>query len=192
MVVGNVTRKTKLVLSILFPILLISWNLGFDLGAFGSILYRNMLTAWVFAASTFIALLYVRWHDKVQIRTISFIILAIPVLWPVIDYVDHNIPNIYVHYFVIFDYVLILLGLVYSAYLFLKVIKNDIFDPLTNKNKIFIVFAALVFSSIGFFSGYRNDLFFECAHFRLSGDYIPKNCHRGPNADFRTLYQHVW
>lgn len=90
MVMKNVSNKTKVLLSILFPILLVAWNLGFDLGAFGSILYRNILTAWIFAVSTFIALLYARFHDKVKIRFYSFLILAAPILWPAIDYVDQK------------------------------------------------------------------------------------------------------
>lgn len=188
----NVSSKTKILLSLLFPILLVSWNLGFDLGAFGSVLYRNVITAWIFAVSTFIALLYARFHDKVAIRFYSFIILAVPILWPAIDYLDHHIPNRWIHYFIIFDYALILFGLLYAAYLFLRIIKTDIFKPINYRNKIFIVFAALFFSGLGFFAGHRNDLFLECSHFKLSGDYIPHNCSRNETSDFRTLYKHVW
>jgi len=192
MTIKNVSNKTKVLLSLLFPILLVCWNLGFDLGAFGSILYRNIITAWIFAVSTFVALLYARFHDQVKIRFYSFIILAVPILWPAIDYLDHHIPNIWVHYFIIFDYTIILFGLLYAAYLFLRIIKDDIFEPITNKNRIFIAVMAILFSGLGFFSGHRNDLFLECAHFELSGDHIPANCVKSKNSEFRTLYKHVW
>ena len=186
----HITRKTKVLLSILFPVLLISWNLSFDLGAFGTILYRNLMTAWVFTITTFLALIYVRFHDKIKIRAYSFFILLIPILWPLVDFVDHNIPNRLMHYFVMFDYILIVLALFYAAYIFLKMIKYDIFEPITFYNKIFVIVSALVFSLVGFSTGKHHYYFFECGHFKVSGDYIPANCLKG--GDFRTLHRHIW
>lgn len=185
-----VSPKTKILLSILFPVMLVSWNLGFDLGAFGTILYRDMITAWIFCVSTFIALLYVRFHDKGEVHWYNFLVLSIPVLWPLIDYLDHHIPSKVFHYFVIVDYVLILLGLLYAGYLFLRMFKNDIFEPLVLRNRIFVVMMMFVFTGLGYLGGHHNYLFFECAHFKLSGDYVPKNCrsaNRAGEKHHRTL-----
>ena len=174
--------------------LLVCWNQGFDIGAFGAILYREAITAWIFAISAFLALCYIRLFNKVSIRPRTFIILLIPILWPAIDFIDHHFENIYVHYFIIIDYVIIIFGLMYAAYLFLRLIKPDIFEPLSLKNKLFILLAGITFSGLGFFSGLHNNLFLECAHFELSGDYIPHNCRKPSEnkTDFQTLHRSVW
>lgn len=156
--------------------MLVCWNQGFDLGAFGSVLYRSAISAWVFVASIFVGLLYVSIVEKADVQKRSFVILAVPVLWPLIDYFDSRFHNEYIHYFVLFDYFIVLLGLMYALYIFLKLIKADLFEPLTFGNRAFIVLIAIVFSLVGFFAGRNNHLFLECAHFELSGDYIPSNC----------------
>lgn len=186
----HISLKTKTLFSILFPVLLIGWNLGFDLGAFGTVFYHNVITAWIFAVSTFIALIYVKLFDKIKVRLLTFFILLIPILWPLIDLIDHNIPNQYVHYFILFDYVLIILALLYTAYIFLRMIKYDIFEPITNYNKAFIVIATLVISLLGYGAGKHHYYFIECGHFEVSGDFVPSNCLKV--GDFRTLYRHVW
>ena len=184
----NINYKTKILLSILFPILLTVWNLSFELGTFGSILYRNVITAWVFAVSTFIALIYLRIYHQITIRLRSFILLLMPITWPIVGYVDHHFSNIYLHYLITIDYVFIVAGLLYAAYLFLRIIKNDLFDPLNVKNRLFILIAAMLFSTLGFFAGRHNHLFLECQHFELSGDYIPSGCYDTKAGGVLNLY----
>lgn len=188
----HIDRKTTILLTLLFPVLLVSWNLGFDLGAFGTIFYRNVMTAWVFTVVTFIALVYLKFTHKTEIKTSGILILLIPILWPLVDYIDQHIPNTYIHYFILFDYILIVLTLGYTGYIFLKIIKYDIFDPLTIVNKISLVLAAIAFGFFGFEVGHHHYLFFECGHFTISGEYVPENCYRPAVSDFRTLYRNTW
>jgi len=191
----KVSRKTKVLFSVLFPVMLVCWNQGFDVGAFGAVLYRDAITAWIFVLSIFIGLCYIRIFEKIQIPRTVFIILAVPTLWPAIDYIDHYIHNAYIHYFVVFDYVMILFGLIYAVYIFLRLIKADIFEPISVGNKLFIVALAILFSVLGFLAGHHNHLLFECSHFELSGDYVPHNCRRHhieTPTEFRTLYRKVW
>lgn len=188
----HIDKKTAVLLSVLFPVLLVAWMLGFDLGAFGTVFYRNIMTAWVFAIVTFLSLIYVKWHKKVPVKWRTLLILLIPILWPAIDYADQHILNQYIHYFIVFDYFLILITLCYSAYVFLKLIKYDIFDPLTHIHKIFILVLAILFGALGFFVGYHHYWFFECGHFQVSGEYVPENCFEPKSPNFQTLYRRAW
>jgi len=194
MTIYKISGKTKLLFSVLFPVMLLCWNQGFDIGAFGSVLYRSAISAWVFAVSAFSALCYVALFERLSVRKRTFFILLVPVLWPLIDYVDHHVHNVYIHYFVLFDYVIVIFGLLYAAYVFLRLIKPDIFEPLSLGNKLFIVLFALLFSCLGYFAGIHNAVFLECAHFELSGDYVPHNCRKPQQqgTDYRTLHRAVW
>jgi len=189
-----ISSRTRVLFSVLFPIMLVCLNQGFDVGAFGTLLYRNVITVWVFVLSMFLGLIYIRFFEGASVKTHRFFILFIPSLWPAIDYLDHHVDNIYVHYFVVFDYFMILFGLLYAAYLFLRLIKADLFDTLTLGNKLFIASMGLTFSALGFILGHHNSVLLECSHFELSGDYVPHNCRRSnhKNSDFRTLYKHIW
>lgn len=186
-----ISSRTRILFSVLFPVMLVCINQGFDVGAFGTLLYRNVITVWVFVISMLLGLLYVRFFEGVNVKWHRYIILACPTLWPAVDYLDHHVQNAYIHYFVIFDYFIVIFGLLYAAYLFLKLIKADLFDTLTLGNKLFIASMGLLFSVLGFALGHHNSLLLECAHFELSGDYVPHNCRR-ENGDFRTLYRHIW
>lgn len=188
----HIDKRTKILLTLLFPILLVSWNLGFDLGAFGTIFYRNVMTAWVFAVATFISLIYLKITKKTEVKTAGIIVLLIPMCWPLVDYFDQHISNTYIHYFIIFDYLLIVLTLGFAGYIFLKIVKYDIFDPLTIYHKLTIFFTAIVFSALGFLVGHHHYWFFECGHFDISGEFVPTNCYAPQNSDYRTLYKHSW
>lgn len=188
----HIDRKTKILLTILFPVLLVSWNLGFDLGAFGTIFYRHVMTAWVFAVVTFLALIYLKITHKTEVKASGIFVLLIPILWPLVDYFDQHFSNQFIRYFIAFDYLLIVLTLGFAGYIFLKIVKYDIFDPLTIYNKLAIFFAALIFSSLGFLVGYHHYWFFECGHFSISGEFVPENCYAPTNTDYRTLYKNSW
>lgn len=188
----HIDRKTKTVLTILFPVLLVVWNLGFDLGAFGTIFYRNVMTAWVFAVVTFVTLVYLKLSKKTEVKTSGIFVLLIPILWPLVDYVDQHVPNNYIHYFILFDYLLIVLTMGFAGYIFLKIVKYDIFDPLTIYHKLTIFLAAVLFSFLGYWVGHHHYLFFECGHFDISGEYVPENCYQPTKTDYRTLYINTW
>ena len=179
----QVCNRTKILFSVLFPIMLVCWNQGFDIGAFGSVLYRSAISAWVFVVSIFISLLYVGIVEKASVKKHSFFILLVPVLWPALNYFDAQFKSTYVHYFVLFDYCIVMLGLLYAASIFLRLIKADIFEPLTPGNRIFILVIAVSFTFFGYLAGKNNHLFLECAHFERSGDYIPENCHYDKDTD---------
>ena len=185
----HIDRKTKIIISVLFPILIIAWNMGFDLGAFGTVLYRNIMNAWIFSLSTFCALLYFRWSKKISVKKSVLFIILIPVIWPLVDYLDQHIN---IHYFrglVMLYYLFMTVSLGFVLYIFLKLIKYDIFEPLNRKNLGFIVISVLFVTFMGYQVGAHNYLFLACGHFRVSGEYIPSNCYLHPTPTFETFYK---
>jgi hypothetical protein len=188
----HIDKRTQTFFTILFPIILVAWNLSFDLGAFGTIFYRYVMTAWVFACITFITLIYLKFTKKTKIKTSGIVVLIIPILWPAIDFVDQHIPNEYTYHFIIFDYLLTVLTMGFAGYIFLKIVKFDIFDPLSFAHKVAIIIITGIFCIIGFLVGSHHYLFFECGHFQISGEYAPPNCYIPPYSDFRTFYRNTW
>lgn len=188
----HIDRKTKIILTVLFPIIIIGWNLGFDLGAFGTVLYRNLMNSWMFTVATLTTLIYFKVRKKVTVKPITLIIIAIPVFWPVIDYLDQHVDILDLHYFIIFYYITMFFCLGFALYVFLKLIKYDLFDPLNKKNLSFIVFIVSLATFTGFEVGLHHYLFFACGHFRVSGEFIPPNCYKHPNPHFKTFYRKSW
>ncbi len=188
----HIDKKTKIILSVLFPILIISWNIGFELGVFGTVLYRNIMNSWVFALATFCALIYFKVANKTPVRIPTLIIIFIPIIWPLIDYLDQHIDNIYFPYFVGFYYLIMACCLGFTLYIFLKLIKYDIFEPLNRRNLIFIASTVVFTTFVGYQVGVHHYLFLACGHFRVSGEFIPPNCYKHPNPNFHTFFRKAW
>lgn len=188
----HIDKKTSILLSILFPVFIVVWNLGFDLGAFHTVLYRNLMNSWVFAAATFVTLLYLKWHNKTAISSYALLIIFIPIFWPLIDYLDQHIENNYIHNFIIYYYLIMAICLGFTLYIFLKMIKYDIFDHLTKTHLAFVVLTVSSVAFLGFQVGSHHQLFLACGHFRISGEFIPPNCYKHPNPDFQTFYRKAW
>lgn len=188
----HIDRKTKIILTVLFPIIIIGWNMGFDLGVFGTVLYRNLLNSWIFTIGTLITLIYFKIRNKVTVRPITIFIISIPVVWPIIDYWDQHIDILDLHYFIVFYYITMAFCLCFTLYVFLKLIKYDLFDPLNKKNLLFIIIVVSLTTFTGFEVGLHHYLFLACGHFRISGEFIPPNCYMHPNANFDTFYRKSW
>jgi hypothetical protein len=189
---AHIDRKTKIIMTLLFTVVIVCWNIGFELGAFGTVLYRNTMNAWIFSVATFSALIYFRIHRKVEVKTISLAIIFISILWPLVDYFDQHSDNIALHYFIMFYYILMAGSLGFTTYIFLKLIKYDLFESLNKKNLAFIVFSVILTTFVGFQIGYHHYLFIACGHFKISGEYVPPNCYKHPNPNFRTFYRKTW
>ncbi|HVV68732.1 MAG TPA: hypothetical protein VHE99_06855 [Gammaproteobacteria bacterium] len=187
-----IDRRTKIILSVLFPILFIAWNVGFDLGVFGTVLYRNLMNAWMFAVATFFALLYFKVTGRTTVRFATLVIIFIPMLWPVIDALDQHLDNAYFNALVGIYYFVMACCLGFTLYIFLKLIKYDIFQPLNKRNLAFIVFVVALTTFVSYEVGLHHYLFFACGHFRISGEFIPPNCYRHPNPHFHTFYRKSW
>ncbi len=188
----HIDRKTKIILTVLFPIIIIGWNLGFDLGVFGTVLYRNLMNSWIFTVATLITLIYFKIRHKVIVRPLTLIIIAIPVAWPLVDYFDQHLDLPNLHYFIIFYYIIMAICLGFALYVFLKLIKYDIFDPLNKKNLLFMIGVVMLTATTGFEVGLHHYLFLACGHFRISGEFIPPNCYTHPNSKFETFYRKSW
>jgi hypothetical protein len=188
----NIDKKSKIILSVLISVWILTWNLGFELGVFGTVLYRNLMNAWFFASITFLALLYFKFIKGNEIKFFSLLITAIPTAWPVVDYIDQRSTSEFIHDLVVAYYPLMAVALGYTIYIFLRLIKTDIFDPLTKKNLVFIVFSILLVALTGFEIGLHHYDFLACGHFRISGEFIPPNCYRHPEHPFKTFYRKSW
>jgi hypothetical protein len=188
----HIDRKTSILLSILFPVFIVVWNLGFDLGAFHTVLYRNLMNAWVFATATLTTLLYLKWLQKTQIEYYALFIIFIPVLWPLIDFIDQHIEDNFFHYLIIYYNLVMAICLGFTLYVFLKMIKFDIFDHLTKRHLIFVIITVFSVTFLGFQAGYHHYLFLACGHFKVSGEFVPPNCYKHPNPNFHTFYRKAW
>lgn len=188
----NIEKKSKIILSVLISVWIITWNLGFELGVFGTVLYRNLLNAWLFANITFLALLYFKFIKGHRITFSSLVLTFIPTIWPVVDYIDQRSTSMLIHNLIVAYYPLMAVTLGYTIFIFLKLIKTDIFDPLTKKNLVFIVFSILLVALSGFEIGIHHYDFLACGHFRISGEFIPPNCYQHQEHPFKTFYRKSW
>ncbi len=188
----HIDKKTSIIISILFPVLIVAWNLGFDLGVFGTVLYRNLMNAWIFVTATLITTVYLKWRHKIYVNFFSFFLIFLGTLWPLLDFLDQHAESDIIHYMVVAYYGIMAISLGYTLYVFLKLIKYDIFEPLTKTHLVFVIISVLAVGFSGYQLGSHHYLFLACGHFRISGEFIPPNCYKHPSHNFPTFYRKAW
>lgn len=152
------------------PASLVSWSLGFDLGAFDTVSYHRVFSVFVVCAVVLVATFL--WPSgDFPTSSWSRIVLALPVVYIIAD-------ALWLTESVLVANVLsaaIVLTLPYAAWVVGRLVGSDLI-ALSRREQVAIASLFVVIGLAGFYVGADNDRFLSCRDFEHMGDYVPANC----------------
>lgn len=152
------------------PGALVSWSVGFELGAFDVVSYRRVFAIFVVCAVVLVATFL--WPSTgFATSWWSRGILALPVAYIGADAL------------LLTDSVLvagalaaaIVLTLPYAAWVVARMLGSDLF-ALSRREQVATVAVVVAIGLMGFYVGVENDRFLSCRDFEHMGDFVPEDC----------------
>ncbi|MCB0165190.1 MAG: hypothetical protein KDI79_13245 [Anaerolineae bacterium] len=162
-----------------------TWNIAFDLGAYRTIFYGRILTAWVTVTAILLVVLLVperdvpvpRWGKLFMLMpTLSMILLPISTYFSESEFIDGLVISLSVF--------ALLVCLPYSIFVVANVVNADLLNLPETRLKVYLVIIVIVFGLIGYWAGVNNHFFFSCGDFEIAGQARPENCQPGPPMQF--------
>ncbi len=154
------------------PSALISWNVGFELGAFDIVSYHRLHSIFVVCIVVLIAT-FVWPTAGFATSWSSRVILALPAVYIVADAL------------LLTDSVLvanvlttaIVLTLPYAAWVVTRIVGSDVLS-LSRREQVATVAVVAAVGLMGLYVGIENDRFLTCRDFERMGEYLPDDCSR--------------
>jgi hypothetical protein len=171
--VSRGTSADRAALLIAVPSASVAFMLAFNLGAFDTIFFDAVFSVWVVSTLVLVGSLVSRLPPQ---HLGGRLILFVPSLWFfaawVTDPADDDTASNVLFASTIFVTVVCL---PFIAWMLISIINPEFVD-LPGKNKLAVLGAVILFASIGYLVGVRNDVFLTCDEFKLSGNDLPDNC----------------
>ncbi|MDJ0777146.1 MAG: hypothetical protein QNJ85_04725 [Gammaproteobacteria bacterium] len=152
---------------------------GFELGAYGELVYERKITAWAVVTAVWLGFALVP-RNQTGIRNWQLLALAVPCLWLLAIGFFSTAGEDPVTRPLVFTLGLVsyLLCFPLAVYLAIKVANPDLLNLHGWKPKAGIVAIGLLFVAAGYLIGDHNYLFLECGDFEIAGDMMPDDCRR--------------
>lgn len=150
---------------------------GFELGAYGELIYERKITAWAVVTAVWLGFGIVP-RAQSGIRIWQLLALAVPCLWLLaVGFFSASGED------PVTRPLLFMLGLVsyllcfpFAVYLVVKVVNPDLLNLYGWKPKAGVLMIALLFIFAGYLIGGHNYLFLSCNDFSVAGNMLPNNC----------------
>ena len=150
---------------------------GFELGAYGELIYERKITAWAVVTAAWLGFGLVP-RAQTGIRNWQLFALAVPCLWllAVAIFSGSGEDPLTRPLLFMLGLVSYLLCFPFAVYLVAKVVNPDLLNLGGWKPKAGILAIALLFIVAGYLIGGYNYLFLSCNDFELAGNMLPDNC----------------
>lgn len=152
---------------------------GFELGAYGELIYERKITAWAVVTAVWLGFGLVP-REQTGIRNWQLMALAVPCLWLLAAGFFSASGEDPVTRPLLFTLGLVsyLLCFPFAVYLAVRVVNPDLLNLQGWKPKAGILAIALLFIVAGYLIGDYNYLFLDCDDFEIAGNMLPDNCNR--------------
>jgi hypothetical protein len=156
------------------------WDLGFNLGAFGTIFFDKLFFVWVACTTILIGSLFVP-AKKRPFGPFGAVVMTLPTIWLILQVWDTlsineaEIIDIDIAIFVI-AIVVTVLSLPYVARILISVTVSESLSIKSRKLQTAVIAIAVAAGLTGYFVGTNNHLFLTCQDFKVSGNDLPANC----------------
>lgn len=147
-----------------------AWDLGFDLGAFGTIDHRRFWAVWILCTIALVASYLFRSAELESIGRWRFVFL-VPTLWLLADFLLTDDSGA----------VTVVLSLVSVAtlpvavYLLFQLLAGDFF-ALRRRPQLVLAALTVGIFLVRLYVGQGHERFLTCDDFERVGDYVPANC----------------
>lgn len=149
---------------------LVSWDIGFEYGAFETISYRRVFMVFVVSTVVLVTTLVAN-DDSFATSNLSRFILGLPLIYVLADLVFLTVSETVVDVLNI----AVLVTFPYAVYVIATVLDQDYFS-LPRRERIIAGATVITIGFAGLYVGSGNDRFFTCSDFERIGDYQPDNC----------------
>jgi hypothetical protein len=152
---------------------------GFELGAYGELIYERKITAWAVVTAVWLGFGLVP-RTQTGIRNWQLFALAVPCLWLLMVGFISAADGVAITRPIVFMLGLVsyLLCFPFAVYLVVKVVNPELLNLQGWKPKAGILAIALLFIVAGYLIGGHNYLFLGCDDFEVAGNMLPGNCSR--------------
>ena len=149
---------------------------GFEMGAYGQLLYDRKIVAWCTVSGALLALLLVP-RRMAPASLLQLGVLAVPSIWLLaVMFAGSHPGEVMRPVLLVLTVVSCLFCLPYAVYLIVEIINPDLLNLEGWWPKLRLVAIAVVFFVGGFAIGARNDLLFTCEDFEIAGSHPPAEC----------------
>lgn len=172
-----IDKKQRQFLIIAFGSGINIWNIAFELGAWNTVLYNNLMLIWGSSLITLFYVLFVAGKTN-QFSKFELIAISLPSCWFLLMiinslYMKSEIVSEILHYS---SFIVILVCIPALLYFVLLIIERDaLLLDIKSYLKLFALLTLM--AGLGFVTGKYNYIFFSCSDFMYAGSYEPTNCH---------------
>lgn len=149
---------------------LVSWDIGFEYGAFETISYRRVFMVFVVSTVVLVTTLVAN-DDSFATSNPSRIILGLPLIYVLADLTFLTVSETVVDMLNI----AVLVTFPYAVYVIATVLDQDYFS-LPRREQMVAGATVITIGLAGLYVGSGNDRFLTCSDFERIGDYQPDNC----------------
>jgi hypothetical protein len=154
---------------------LTAWEIGFELGAFDTVLYRRLFAVFVMSTAALVASV-ANENDENRVPLLGKCVLALPLLMVLVDITIDEDQLTRALYWIVAA------TSPYPIYVIAKLLGGDFFG-LTRRLQIIAVVTIIGIGGVGWYMGYANDHFVTCEDFERAGEYQPSNCESESESD---------
>jgi len=157
---------------------------GFELAAYGEILFDNMLGAW-FTVTAVLVILVALPKRGMRLPRTHIWVLTFPSLWMLVRFiVGLSSPSDLIHPLLfVAGAMSFAICVPYAIYLVVRIANPELPDIRDTRLRIVLVVIAVAFFSAGYGIGLRNELFQACEELEVHDEVLPSHCVPGSGSD---------
>lgn len=157
-----------------------AFDIGFELGAHGSIFFEKVFLIWSISLALLIIFVIIP-KSVLPVPPTLWIATAIPTLWVLVGLANRAAPNeiLFRHALTILGFAAVVVSFPYVLYVITSVIYPDFLKMQRAAPKIGIAVVMGTLVLAGFLVGANHNHFLTCEDFELSGQHVPADCRPG-------------
>lgn len=162
-----------------------TWNVAFNLGAYHTIFFRHLFSAWVVVTVILLATLVLPDQDA-PITWPRRLLLFVPSLAVMVEVLYIYSPGVIDidPIVVTLRAAVLLICLPFSIYVALTIVNPDLLRVRRPRYRLALLLLVGIIFVSGYSVGARNDLFLTCGDFAIAGEHMPDNCRPGDARQF--------
>ena len=153
------------------------WDLGFELGAFGTLFYEKVFVAWSISTVLFVVLLLIP-REKFVVPRLAWFATLIPSLWLVLALTIRVAPDVKLlgQALTVTGFIAYLACFPYVIYMAVSVAYPDLLRITRRAPRIAMSAIIVGLVLAGFAAGRNHPHFLTCEDFEISGNFVPESC----------------
>ncbi|MEM1411110.1 MAG: hypothetical protein AAGH19_02045 [Pseudomonadota bacterium] len=153
-----------------------AWDVGFDYGVYGQLMYHKLLLVWSLATALLLAMLAIPGIRR-TLPPRAWLAVAFPSSWIVLVLIARAAPeDLFLRYLLFFSGVVTYaICLPYVLYMAVAIAYPELLKAPRRLPRL-VMGCFLLFALAGFFAGRHHSWIVNCEDFELAGQHVPVDC----------------